>query len=334
MNVKKNCWRRPGALLPFVALAIGGCTGVQSALDPKGPAAATIAGISWIMFAGAALIFLSVIILLACGLLHRPACRRAIDSNLFIIGGGVILPVVTLSALLVYAMFAQASLVETPGEEPLVVEVIGHQWWWEMTYRDGDVSQRVTTANELHIPAGRPVELHLESRDVIHTFWVPNLAGKRDMVPGHTNVLHIEADKPGLFRGQCNEFCGDQHALMSLFVVSETPKDFERWLAGQRKRASVPTDPFLKKGHDAFMTAGCALCHTVRGTQARGQVAPDLTHFGSRHSIAAATLRNNTANLEAWIVSAQHLKPDNRMPNYHFDGETLHAVAAWLESLE
>lgn len=319
----------------LVVAAISGCTGIQSALDPHGPAASSIANIAWIMFSGAGVVFLLVVGLLAYGLWRSPAKRPALNANAFIIGGGVLLPVITLSALLVYALFAQRALVTAPDEPPLVIEVIGHQWWWELHYREGERSRHATTANELRIPAGRPVELQLKSDDVIHTFWVPSLAGKRDMIPGHTNTLYLEADEPGVFRGQCNEFCGAQHALMSLHVVSEPAAVFEKWLQEQREPARAVDTTTLQAGEQVFMASGCALCHSIRGTEARGRTAPDLTHFASRDYIAAATLRNTQANRIAWIVSAQHIKPESNMPNFDtFDGEQLRALAAYLGSLE
>ena len=320
--------------LPCLSLLAGCGSDIQSALNPQGPAAASIADIAWVMFAGATVIFLLVIALLSYALWRRPARRARIVPDAFILGGGVVLPVVTLSALLVYAFVIGADLEAEPAEKPLVVEVTAHQWWWEFTYVDADSNERVVTANELHVPAGRPVRLKLKSADVIHTFWVPNLAGKRDMIPGHVNELVIEADRPGIFRGQCNEFCGAQHTLMSLYVISEPPQAFDRWLAHQAEPARQPDTVELQAGRHAFMSQGCALCHRIRGTDAKASTAPDLTHFGSRRSIAAATLENNLGNIEAWIASAQHIKPGSKMPSYKLDGRTLRSIAMYLESLE
>lgn len=319
--------------LVSTCLLLAGCgSDIQSALNAQGPAAESIANLAWVMFAGATAIFVLVITLLGIALFRRKR-PEGFKPNAFILGGGVVFPVVVLSALLVYAFVLGADLQAEP-KEPLVVEVRAHQWWWELTYLDGDASDRVVTANELHIPVGRPVKLLLESADVIHTFWVPSLAGKRDMIPGSTNELVIEANETGIFRGQCNEFCGAQHTLMAFHVVAEPAEMFDRWLAGQREPANPPETPELQKGRHVFMTQGCALCHRVRGTRAKATTGPDLTHFGSRKYIAAGTLENNLANVEAWIASAQHFKPGSRMPSYNLEGDDLRAVAAYLESLE
>lgn len=320
------------ALALFVLLA--GCTGIQSALEPRGPAAAAIADIAWVMFIGAAAVFALVVVILAYTLWRRPDRRVAIDPHVLIVGGGVVLPVVLLSALLVWAFVIGAALEDSPDEPPLVVEVVAHQWWWEIAYLEPDANDRIVTANEMHIPANRPVKLLLRSSDVIHTFWVPNLAGKRDMIPGHVNELVIEADRPGLFRGQCNEFCGAQHALMNLYVISETPDEFEDWLERQRAPAREPDTQELALGRQVFLESGCALCHRIRGTRAKATVAPDLTHFGSRRSIAAVTLENTFGNRIAWIASAQHIKPETHMPDFPMESERLRALARYLGSLE
>lgn len=321
------------AITPILILPVG-CAGNQSALAPAGPAADSIATLAWVMFAVAGGVLGLVTVLLLFTLFSTIEGRERLNSNLFIAGGGLALPIITLTALLVYSLHIQSSLAEPVEENDLVIEITGHQWWWEVRYLQKDSVDFVTTANEIHIPVGRPVELRLESADVIHTFWVPNLAGKRDMIPGKTNTLRIEADRPGLFRGQCNEFCGDQHALMRMLVVSLPEHDFARWLERQRDPARPPENVTLQKGQQAFMSSGCPVCHTIRGTDARGTTGPDLTHFGSRLSIAAVALRNNHGNREAWITSAQHVKPDNQMPEFRMNAETLRALSAYLGSLE
>lgn len=333
MTVQYGAGAPRAAALLLLSATLAGCNGMQSVLDPQGPAAGTIAGLSWILFVGASAIFLLVAGLLAYALLSRPDLRRPINGNRFIIAGGVLLPVITLSILLVYVFRIGSSLNEAP-EDPLIVEVTGHQWWWEFSYRGEEPHQDVITANELHIPVGRPVELRLSSADVIHSFWVPNLAGKRDLIPGMENRLVLEADRPGLHRGACNEFCGAQHTLMRLLVISEPAAEFERWIENQRQPAPEPATELEQRGESLFMSSGCPACHTVRGTESGGRLAPDLTHFGSRRTIAAGTLRNTTGNLEAWLTSSQHLKPGNEMPEFSFDGPSIHALAAYLESLQ
>lgn len=325
---------RGGAPPVLATILLAGCDGIQSVLDPRGPAAEAIAGLSWILFAGATAIFLLVVGILAYVLLGRPENRKPLNSNTFIALGGVVLPVSVLSVLLVMSVRIGAQVENRAAEDPLVVEVTGRQWWWEFRYTDPSPQRQVVTANELHIPVGRPVELRLNAADVIHTFWVPNLAGKRDLIPGTTNRLMLEADAPGLFRGQCNEFCGAQHARMGMYVIAQPPREFEQWLAAQRAPAREPETEALRAGQAAFLSGGCANCHTVRGTEAQGKVGPDLTHFASRRTIAAGVLRNIPGNREAWIVSAQQIKPGNRMPEFLLDSETLHALSAYLGSLE
>ena len=208
----------------------------------------------------------------------------------------------------------------------LRIEVTGEQWWWRVRYLDAQGAPDFETANEIRIPAGRPVLLELKSADVIHSFWVPSLAGKLDMVPGRTNRLRLLASRPGEYRGQCAEYCGGPHAFMALFVVAEEAAQFERWAEGQRKPAAAA---------NALFTAHCGSCHTVRGTQAAGALGPDLTHVGSRLSIGAGLLPNNAGALAGWIASSQHLKPGNLMPSFrHFSGEELRAMASYLQTLK
>lgn len=316
-------------LLLLLPATLAGCAGLQSALDPRGPAAAEIARLSWVMFGGATLVTMLVTVLLLRALMRsRP---RPVSERLFIIAGGIILPVVTLTALLAWS-HRIGNRIEAMPDDRLVVEVTGLMWWWQFRYLDANGD--AVTANELHLPVGRPVELRLQSADVIHTFWVPNLAGKRDLIPGKTNRLMMQAGRAGVFRGQCNEFCGDQHALMAMLVIAQPPSEFDRWLERQRQPARLPESEPERRGHQAFMQAGCADCHRIRGTAANGDTAPDLTHFGSRRTIAAATLNNSYGNLQSWIASAQHIKPENRMPDSPLDGPTLHALATYLGSLE
>jgi cytochrome c oxidase subunit 2 len=213
--------------------------------------------------------------------------------------------------------------------------VIGEQWWWRVHYLDEAGEIAAASANEVRLPAGRPAEILLTTDDVIHSFWAPNLAGKLDMIPGRENRLVIEAARPGLYRGQCAEYCGGQHALMAFDVVVLEEADFSEWLAREAGPARSPEDPMLEAGRDAFMANGCGACHTIRGTAAAGVVGPDLTHVGSRHSIAAGTLPNDAAALAAWIGHAQAIKPGNRMPSFTFiPGDEQAAIAAYLKSLE
>lgn len=304
---------------------------MQSALSPGGPEAALLGQLAWVLFIGAALIFVFVMALAAVAVFSRP---RAIDGERWIVGGGLVFPVTVLSVLLVYAYRTGASIADVGVPGALQIEVIGRLWWWEVRYRNPDGSQTVL-ANELRVPVGRPVELFLTSDDVIHSFWLPALAGKLDMIPGHVNRLVFSADRPGIHRGQCAEYCGRQHAFMAFYVIAEDPADFERWLARESRPAVPPSEPFLREGLEAFMRGGCGTCHTIRGTQADGRLGPDLTHIGSRRSLGAGVLDNHVGTIAGWIADTQTIKPGSLMPETRvFSGRELRAVAAYLDSLE
>lgn len=322
----------PLAALP--ALALSGCRDVQSILSPIGPEADRVHLLSWILFAGSGAIFLAVLVLAALALIGTPQSRRWLATERLVIGGGIVFPVITLSVLLIYGfgVMRAGGTVAADGE-PLRVEVVGEQWWWRVVYGDAG-GERVETANELRIPTGRAVELSLTTADVIHSFWVPNLAGKVDMIPGRTNRLTLLADSPRVSRGQCAEYCGGAHALMSFFVIALPPEEFARWYEAARAPARDPQTEQERRGQALFLASGCGACHTVRGTPAAGTIAPDLTHVGSRRSLAAATLPNDAAALARWIRDSQHIKPENRMPPYGIFSEgELDALAAYLASL-
>lgn len=333
----------------------------QSALHAaQGSPAELIDELGTALYIVAALIFAVVMALAVYGVFGR---ERAIDTRRWIIGGGLVLPIVTLTALLVYSIAVSNALASigtsralqlfldcfgigtAAGDERagrafgrsdrIRVHVSGKQWWWEVKYElpGGDTS--VVLANELRIPVGRPVEILLSTTDVIHSFWVPALAGKVDMIPGRTTRLLVQTEQARTFRGQCAEYCGAQHALMAFFVIAEPLGQFEAWLARQAQPASVPTDPFLKLGYDAFFKGDCQRCHAIRGTPATSSIGPDLTHVGGRHSLAAGTIDNHIGTMAGWIAGAQDVKPGNRMPSMVvYTGHELRAVSAWLASLE
>jgi cytochrome c oxidase subunit 2 len=317
------------AALPWVLSA---CSGLQSSLAPAGPYADEIARLSWWMFAGASVITAAVLALTAWAVWGRDRRSAWLADHRIIVGGGLILPSIVLLALLVPGLgigLRQAG----DGAADLRIRVVGEQWWWRVIYLDREGREIAETANEVRIPAGAMVAFELHTADVIHSFWVPALAGKLDMVPGQTNVLRMKADVPGLYRGQCAEFCGGAHALMAFYVVAQAPEDFDGWLALQRQPARASTQQ--ERGRDVFFAAGCGACHTVRGTAAMGRIGPDLTHVGGRAFIAAGTLPTTRTNLLAWIVNNQTIKPHNRMPEFGiFNGQDTEALAAWLESLK
>jgi cytochrome c oxidase subunit 2 len=221
-----------------------------------------------------------------------------------------------------------------PREHMLTIEVTGHQWWWEGTYSDPSVRGRFTTANEFHIPVGQPVLFVLNADDVIHSFWVPNLAGKKDLVPGRTQSWWFQADTPGVYRGQCAEFCGYQHAKMALFVVAEPPARYTQWAQASLSQAVPPSDPQAIRGQQVFMRGSCALCHNIEGTPAASHAGPDLTHLASRRTIAAGTIRNTRGNLAGWIIDPQRIKPGAHMPPNHMSSTDLEALLTYLQSLK
>lgn len=246
----------------------------------------------------------------------------------------VMASVVLLLVLIVASVFTDRALGRIPLPDALAIEVTAHQWWWTVRYVQGSPSDTVETANEIHVPVGRPVVVKLNSDDVIHSLWIPNLAGKKDLIPGRTALMTFRADRAGTYRGQCAEFCGYQHALMGLLVVAHPPEEFERWLQAQRKPAAQPVDARAQRGQQLFQALSCALCHTVQGTQAGGKRAPDLTHLASRRTLAAGTLPNTAAQLSAWITDPQRFKPGTNMPATPMSPEDLQALVAYLETLK
>jgi len=244
---------------------------------------------------------------------------------------------VTAAILMVFLVASyltgRAYAVTPLGGRPLQVSVIGHQWWWEVVYSDSITSRSVTTANEIHVPTGRNVVLKLSSTDVIHSFWVPNLSGKKDLIPGYGTTTWFRVDRPGIYRGQCAEFCGHQHANMGLLVIAESPARFADWYERQLQPSDTPAAPLLRKGQQAFLDRSCVMCHTVRGTPAGSHVGPDLTHVGGRMTLAAATIPNNRGYLGGWVLDPQGIKPGAHMPPNDIPASELQALLSYLESL-
>jgi cytochrome c oxidase subunit 2 len=245
---------------------------------------------------------------------------------------GVGVSTLVLVACAVWTMFTVAAVAMPARAADLTVQVTGGQWWWSVRYLSHDPSQIFTTANEIHIPVGQPVRIELASHDVIHSDWVPQLVGKTDVIPGQTNVMWLQADRPGVYRGQCGEYCGAQHAHMAMSVVAEAPKDFAAWRQAQLQAAAAPAPEPLRRGEQVFV-ASCGACHTVRGSGAGGILGPDLTHLMSRQTIAAGLLPNTPGNLAAWIADAQALKPGSRMPSLTLSAPELSAVVGYLNTL-
>ena len=246
---------------------------------------------------------------------------------------GVGLSTVVLVGLVVWTSMTMAGIANAPTEPALSIEVRGHQWWWEFAYLNDDPSKTFVTANEIHIPVGKPVRFALKGEDVIHTFWVPSLGGKIQLIPGQTNLTWLEADKPGVYRGQCSQYCGQQHAHMVLTVFADTSDAYEAWQGAQLRAASEPNSDDTRLGEQRFI-GRCGACHTVRGTPANGHVGPDLTHLMSRTTIAGGELPNNPGFLSGWIANPQNLKPGSLMPDPELSGPDLASIRSFLVTLK
>jgi cytochrome c oxidase subunit II len=316
-------------------------TGSQSMLNPAGLAAHRISTLGWIVYITFIVVSAIMWILTAWVALRRKGTFKehnpynATGGEQWILAGGIIIPLMILTCIFILSedTMSHFPMGEKQDPPPEII-LIGHQWWWEIQYVSGPVDQHFTTANEMHIPVGQPVDIELRSADVIHTFWIPRIHGKMDLVPGQPNMIRIKADQAGTYRGQCSEFCGDQHANMAMLVIADPPAQYNAWVAGQRADAAQPTTPAAQAGEQVFLSGPCAFCHSVRGTDAMGVVAPDLTHIASRLSLAADTLVNNKANLAGWVTHAQSLKPGCEMPNLtQFTGVQLRDMVDYLESL-
>jgi cytochrome c oxidase subunit 2 len=286
------------------------------------------------MTAAAVLIWIAVIILTIWAALTPPESHNHRRSNFLIIGGGALLPMILLVVLLIYGLAPLPSLLAPAPEGSLKVMVSGEQWWWRVRYRTPD-GNAVVLANEIRLPLGEPVEFRLESPDVIHSFWIPSLAGKMDMIPGRVTRLALTPTKTGVFRGACAEYCGTSHALMSFYVVVHEKEAFERWLAHQQTAALSPRAAAAARGQELFIASGCGACHTIRGTLAKGVIGPDLTHVGSRLSIGAGALPTTREALVRWIGRTDHVKPGVIMPAFGMlPQEHLQALALYLEGLK
>jgi cytochrome c oxidase subunit 2 len=314
-----------------VGVVAAGCGGAHSIVDPKGSEADRVAGVWWLMFGLAAAVYVVVAgcILYAAtrGRRRRPQSR--LQDNWFIWIGGVIVPFLILVVLAVVTVDTTSAL-RTSSPGALRIDVVGKLWWWEVRYP----GRGIVTANEIHIPRGTPIDLHLTSDNVIHSFWVPQLAGKMDTIPGQPNDLEFTADKVGRYQGRCAEFCGLQHAHMGVDVIVDTPADFGRWLA---RRERVPLEPASEEaasGQLVFQREACAGCHTIRGTDAQGTLGPDLTDVGSRALLGAGAIENTPQNMRAWIRDAPAIKPGVQMPSFgSLSDRDVAALAAYLESL-
>lgn len=317
--------------VPYVAIvsvgsALNACSGLQSALQPGGHEAREVASLFWVMVAGAAVVWTVVIGIAIYATRVRPDPHEDAVGHRLILWGGVAFPTVVLAGLLVYGLGLMPKLRE-PGEG-LRIDVSGEQFWWRVAYRPKD-GEPVLSANEIRIPVGERVEFALTSPDVIHAFWIPSLGGKVDMIPGRENRLVLKAEKAGVYRGACTEFCGASHALMAFDVIAMDKPAFEDWLKGR------PAEPAKAKGQDLFALHGCGACHRVGGTEAKGEVGPELTRFGDRRSVGAGLMSNTPENVARFIRETDVLKPRSKMPAYGaLSADDALEIARWLGSLK
>jgi cytochrome c oxidase subunit 2 len=302
----------------------------HSVIDPHSPQARAVAHLWWWMLGAGGVVWLLVIVAMVLAIKRRRATRREVSARafaLFIATTGVVL-----ASFLAYDFAVGRELADRRAPA-LTIDVTGHQWWWEIAYQDSSPADRVITANEVHVPVGQLVQFRLRAADVIHSFWAPNLNGKRDLVPGYDNALWFLADTAGVYRGQCAEFCGRQHAKMAFYVIAQTPAAFAAWRSATARPHGPPPDSIAAQGARVFFSSGCAACHAIAGTAARGTKGPTLTHLASRGTIAAGTLPNSRANLTAWVIDPSALKPGALMPSIPLYGDELQALIAYLESL-
>jgi len=319
-----------------LALLTAACQGRYVALDPASPEASRINDLHWLMFWVTGAVSVVVVGLLAAAVFRRaePPTRQGDERRTRAVAAGAAVSGIILIYFLFVSVRAGRDVVAPGGPDSLEIDITGHQWWWEVRYPATPPSDTVVTANEIHIPVGRPVRLQLSSADVIHSFWAPNFHGKKDLLPGRPTTHIFRADRAGVFPGMCAEFCGYQHAHMGFLVIAEDPERFQAWLDGQRRPAAEPEAAALRHGREVFLSSPCVLCHTIRGIGAFGHKAPDLTHLGSRRMIAAATVPNTPGHLAGWVVDAQNFKPGNKMPPNTLAAGDLLDLVSYLGSLQ
>lgn len=318
--------------------------GAHSTLQPAGPQAGNIEWLYWVIF----WITFVVFVLVIAGFTRSAVKNRIVSREMipifhdpegdrravWAVSSAVTITVLTLFAVLFMSVITGKKVEGVTSNNPVTIQVTGHQWWWEVIYPSPQADQTVTTANEIHVPVGKPVVILTNSADVIHSFWAPNINGKRDLLPGYSSAFWIQIDQPGAYRGQCAEFCGLQHAHMGFSILAEQEDKFEAWKAQQLKPAPEPAQAEAIQGRKVFLTHACLMCHTIRGTDAGSRVGPDLTHLASREMIAAETLPNNAGNLAGWIVDPQRIKPGAKMSPNPLQPDDLQALLVYLQTLQ
>ena len=326
------------------AALLAGCNGTSSYLDATGATGHEEAVLGRWLTITAGVVVLAVCVAILAGMArhrgHEPGEtalleRREIHTGLNWIWVGLAITIVILLAAFGGTMVTLQAATHPSRTPSLTMDVTGHQWWWEVTYSDSrNPVLGFTTANEVHLPIGEPVLFKLSSQDVIHSIWVPTLAGKKDLTPGYTQTVWFQADTPGVYRGQCAEFCGHQHAKMALYIIAEPKVQYEAWVKHSQQPAPEPGDSVTKRGQQVFLTSSCALCHAIEGTSAASNAGPNLTGIGGRRTIAAGTLPNTRGNLAGWIVDPQRIKPGTHMPPNALESKDLDALLTYLQSLK
>lgn len=327
-------------------LLLAGCQSNHSMLwSSASKQAADIEWLYWFIFWICLVVFVLVIAFFAGGaaksnideaemapvLEHTDAGDRRAKMGVSVALG---ITVITLFVVLALSIVTGKATAGLTSQNPITIQVIGHQWWWELHYPNPQADLTVTAANEIHVPVGKPIVILTASRDVIHSFWAPNIDGKRDLLPGYQSAFSFQVDKAGIYHGQCAEFCGEQHAHMGFEIVAEPIDQFQQWLEQQRKPAVEPVDTTTVRGREVFLTHACVLCHTIRGTDAGSKVGPDLTHVAGRRLLAAAAISNAPGSLAGWITDPQRIKPGVRMPANPLPPDDLQALVAYLRSLQ
>jgi cytochrome c oxidase subunit 2 len=340
--------RRAALLACCAVLMLCGCDRNQDVLNPAGDHAQLIHTLWWLFVIPLSVVYGLVLLFtgVAIGRSARkhgtsespppviktdPKREQRITRTVTTL---VVLTIIALLALMLKDFLTDRSLHALADPNALKIKIVGHQWWWEVEYENPTPSNIFKTANEIHIPVGQTVLLSLESHDVIHSFWAPNLSGKKDLIPGHPTTAYLRAEKIGTYRGQCAEYCGYQHANMRFLVVVESQKDFEQWLQSQRSPARTPEEPSELHGRDVFMGSTCIMCHSITGTDAHASFGPNLTHIGSRQFIAGDSIPNTRGYLGGWILDSQHIKPGAHMPMHNLKPDELRALIDYLESLK
>jgi len=332
-------------ILPLAVLALAGCQDWQSALHPRGPEARHLDDLFWLFTWILTAIWVAVMVAVALAVFSRSR-RRTVHPDEPLATNeraerrytGVVWTLVSATGAVVIGLsiLSYASQQRLFGHkgEGVNIRITGHQWWWEIRYEDPRPDRIVTTANEFTVPVGQPITLKLTSDDVIHSFWVPSVMGKQDLIPGRENLITFTVDKPGIYRGQCAEYCGLQHAHMGMLLHVVSREEFDAWQQAQLQDAAAPDTEERRQGQELFQKKPCVMCHQIRGTQAGSRVGPELTHLASRRYLAAGTVPMSRGNLAAWIVDPHGIKPGVNMPLIKLEPDELNAISAYLEGLK